>query len=178
VQVCVIKEANDLKSAHIEHLQAVAVANANKTKTEDPDPPPSKPTLKIQCSDTGSGCGDGDAWCDLYRCSLLYGNVPANFAKTTDCATWDDHEGTGETARCKAACDVNLDALTGAGDAELSDKALALALGDKPSIGNLCGLATAITEDATHQKTIPGYCCLDTPAESTPWGRSVSAPPV
>lgn len=37
--------------------------------------------------------------------------------------------------------------------------------GEKPSVGKICGIAESVI-DSTTPTTIPGYCCLDTPAES------------
>ena len=57
------------------------------------------------------------------------------------------------------------------------DNAMELVFGDKPSVGAVCIYAEEARKPADERKEdfLPGYCCLDSPFETDPWGYEVSA---
>lgn len=56
------------------------------------------------------------------------------------------------------------------------DTAMELVFGEKPSVGAVCIYAEEARKPADERKEdfLPGYCCMDSPFETDPWGYEVS----
>ena len=87
---------------------------------------------------------------------------------------WQETSGPfSKRVQCYEGCGVPLQSLGTLYPAEKFDNAMEMVFGDKTSVGYLCGVKEAVTDPARNA-TIPGYCCLDSPTDSLPWGKSVS----
>jgi hypothetical protein len=147
------------------------------------------PTVSILGTGLGQGCDEDETlWnldlCVRYEFRLVTENPVANVAEP-DCESWylDYQYGPFFSLECfdfdSGGCYFPYYSVesndnffsTGSVTVEALEEAAILVFGDQPSPGFVCGNADAVIND---QKFLPGYCCLDAPYQSDPWGQAFS----
>jgi hypothetical protein len=126
---------------------------------------------EVRINTARSDCVSG-VDCDRYTFKLAIAN-PVDGITEPDCGSWaqdDDPGGGNPNCRTGTGCvfysvGVGENIFSKASVKEL--EAAALVFGEKPSLGFVCGNADAVVNDG---KNLPGYCCLDAPYQSDPWG--------
>jgi hypothetical protein len=130
-----------------------------------------EPTITLQCFKRSSGC---ISLCDHdCRLSVTGNNKDGLSFPAPTCAWVATSNGLSNTVQCAGGCAGFLSSFTGSFKSTDFDNAMEMVFGEETSVGYLCGVKDAVT-DPKRNVPIPGYCCLDTPTSSSPWGKSVS----